>query len=134
MLARLHSRLPRRALLHTTPSLRTLYDPASEPREEELVDLEAETGKDVRVVVLEKSGEVWAHILSGAVIEPSALDALLLGWRSGEYDEVRRMRFSPRTKSARFEPGVAFRARAMLLAEGAHGSLSKQAITMYGLH
>ncbi|KAJ7934334.1 FAD/NAD-P-binding domain-containing protein [Mycena leptocephala] len=254
MLARLRLRLPRRArLLHTTPSLRAstqLYDPDSEPREEELVDvcivgggpaglsaairlkqLEAETGKEVRVVVLDKGGEIGSHILSGAVIEPSALDALLPGWRAGDYDEyaeggvcpVRQevtssgMRLltkrwavpiphppqmdgrgsfvvslsrvaawlggvaegmgaeiypgfagarllmsdgadavSPgagkrevksvrgvithdagltrqRTKSARFEPGVAFRARATLLAEGAHGSLSKQAIAMYGL-
>ncbi|KAJ7798847.1 hypothetical protein B0H14DRAFT_2904880, partial [Mycena olivaceomarginata] len=38
-----------------------------------------------------------------------------------------------RTKSARFEPGVAFRARATLLAEGAHGSLAKQAVAMYDL-
>jgi electron-transferring-flavoprotein dehydrogenase len=52
-----------------------------------LKQLEAETGKEVRVVVLEKGGEVGAHVLSGAVIEPSALDALLPGWRSGEFDE-----------------------------------------------
>lgn len=112
MLARLRLRppLPRRArLLHTTPSLHAstqLYDPDAEPREEELVDvcivgggpaglsaairlkqLEAETGKEVRVVVLEKGGEIGSHVLSGAVIEPSALDVLLPGWRSGEFDE-----------------------------------------------
>jgi electron-transferring-flavoprotein dehydrogenase len=91
------------------PSLRAstqLYDPDLEPREEELVDvcivgggpaglsaairlkqLEAETGKDVRVVVLEKGSEIGSHVLSGAVIEPSALDALLPGWRAGDYDE-----------------------------------------------
>ncbi len=33
------------------------------------------------VVVLEKGSEVGAHILSGAVIDPVALDALLPGWR-----------------------------------------------------
>ena len=34
------------------------------------------------VVVVEKGSEVGAHILSGAVIDPSGLDALLPGWRS----------------------------------------------------
>jgi len=34
------------------------------------------------VVVVEKGSEVGAHILSGAVIDPSALDALLPDWRS----------------------------------------------------
>lgn len=32
-----------------------------------------------------------------------------------------------------FEPGMAFRAKVTLLAEGAHGSLSKQAISLYNL-
>src|SRR6201994_4874281 len=36
---------------------------------------------DISVVVVEKGSEVGAHILSGAVIDPSALDALLPGWR-----------------------------------------------------
>ncbi|KIY69920.1 FAD/NAD(P)-binding domain-containing protein [Cylindrobasidium torrendii FP15055 ss-10] len=39
--------------------------------------LERERGKEVRVVVLEKGGEVGAHILSGAVLEPRALYELL---------------------------------------------------------
>ncbi|KAK7055256.1 electron transfer flavoprotein-ubiquinone oxidoreductase [Favolaschia claudopus] len=239
---RLFRRLPTRCL-HTTSILRNsssaAYDPDAEPREEELVDvcivgggpaglsaairlkqLEAETGKEVRVVLLEKGSEVGAHILSGAVIEPSALDALLPDWRTTEHPlsqpvtssamrfltqkysipiphppqmnnkgnyiaslsrvaawlggvaeelgvevypgfsgarfllaqeadakdaqgrEVRSVRgvithdagvTRQRTKSARFEPGVAFRARATLLAEGAHGSLAKQAISMYDL-
>ncbi|KAJ7621656.1 FAD/NAD-P-binding domain-containing protein [Mycena polygramma] len=246
MLPRLRPRLPRRParLLHTTNAVLnkagyTPYDPSVELREEELVDvcivgggpaglsaairlkqLEAETGREVRVVVLEKGGEVGAHILSGAVIEPSALDALLPDWRDGEHplsqpvtsssmrlltqkyaipiphppqmnnkgnyiaslsrvaawlggvaeemgaevypgfagarlllsDEpdaedgagrkVRSVRgvvthdagvTRQRTKGARFEPGVAFRARATLLAEGAHGSLAKQAVAMYDL-
>jgi len=37
-----------------------------------------------------------------------------------------------RMKSS-FEPGMAFRAKVTLLAEGAHGSLSKQAISLYDL-
>jgi len=36
---------------------------------------------DVSVVVVEKGSEVGAHILSGAVIDPSGLDRLLPGWR-----------------------------------------------------
>jgi electron-transferring-flavoprotein dehydrogenase len=36
---------------------------------------------DISVVVVEKGSEVGAHILSGAVIDPSGLDALLPGWR-----------------------------------------------------
>jgi len=36
---------------------------------------------DVTVCVVEKGGEVGAHILSGAVIEPRALDELLPDWR-----------------------------------------------------
>ncbi len=46
-----------------------------------LKQLAAETGQDISVVVLEKGSEVGAHILSGAVIDPVALDRLLPEWR-----------------------------------------------------
>jgi electron-transferring-flavoprotein dehydrogenase len=46
-----------------------------------LKQLAAETGKDVSVVVLEKGSQVGAHILSGAVIDPVALDKLVPDWR-----------------------------------------------------
>ena len=36
---------------------------------------------DLMVAVIEKSAEIGAHILSGAVIEPGPLDELLPGWR-----------------------------------------------------
>jgi len=36
---------------------------------------------DISVVIVEKGSEVGAHILSGAVIDPAALDALLPQWR-----------------------------------------------------
>jgi electron-transferring-flavoprotein dehydrogenase len=36
---------------------------------------------DLSVVVLEKGAEVGAHILSGAVVDPIGIDALLPGWR-----------------------------------------------------
>ncbi|OLP54893.1 electron transfer flavoprotein-ubiquinone oxidoreductase [Rhizobium rhizosphaerae] len=39
---------------------------------------------DLSVVVLEKGAEVGAHILSGAVVDPSGIDKLLPGWREEE--------------------------------------------------
>ncbi|MBB4040192.1 electron-transferring-flavoprotein dehydrogenase [Microvirga flocculans] len=42
----------------------------------------AEQGADISVVVVEKGSEVGAHILSGAVIDPIGLDALLPDWRT----------------------------------------------------
>ncbi|CAM5319642.1 Electron transfer flavoprotein-ubiquinone oxidoreductase OS=Afipia felis OX=1035 GN=BN961_02325 PE=4 SV=1 [Afipia felis] len=39
---------------------------------------------DLSVVVVEKGSEVGAHILSGAVIDPVALDRLLPAWREDE--------------------------------------------------
>lgn len=36
---------------------------------------------DLAVVVLEKGAEVGAHIISGAVVDPIGIDALLPGWR-----------------------------------------------------
>ena len=43
--------------------------------------LEQERGRDISVVVVEKGSEVGAHILSGAVLDPSGLDRLLPDWR-----------------------------------------------------
>ncbi|KAI9670823.1 MAG: hypothetical protein M1829_004712 [Trizodia sp. TS-e1964] len=40
--------------------------------------------EDFRVILLEKGGEIGAHILSGAVIEPSAINELLPDWLSNE--------------------------------------------------
>src|SRR6185295_17512852 len=37
---------------------------------------------DISVVVVEKGSEVGAHILSGIVLDPSALDRLLPEWRA----------------------------------------------------
>jgi len=42
----------------------------------------AEAGKDVSVVVLEKGSEPGAHILSGAVMDPRALNELLPDWKA----------------------------------------------------
>jgi len=40
-----------------------------------------EAGDELEVVVLEKGGEIGAHILSGVVVDPSGLDALIPDWR-----------------------------------------------------
>ena len=46
-----------------------------------LKQLADEAGTELAVCVLEKGSEVGAHILSGAVIDPRALDELLPDWR-----------------------------------------------------
>lgn len=46
-----------------------------------LKQLADETGKELSVCVLEKGTEVGAHILSGAVIDPVALNELIPDWR-----------------------------------------------------
>jgi electron-transferring-flavoprotein dehydrogenase len=46
-----------------------------------LKQLAAEKGQDVSVVVLEKGSEPGAHILSGAVMDPIAINELLPNWK-----------------------------------------------------
>ena len=46
-----------------------------------LRQLAAEHGQEVSVVVLEKGSEVGAHILSGAVIDPTGLNTLIPDWK-----------------------------------------------------
>ncbi|KAH8102298.1 FAD/NAD-P-binding domain-containing protein [Cristinia sonorae] len=174
-----------------------------------LKQLEKEKGKEIRVVVLEKGGEVGSHILSGAVIEPRALNELIPDWSSHPDHPLQQpalstgMRFFTKSTSFpiphppqmshkgnyivslsrvtawlatiaeelgveiypgfagaglvygkdgvigvrtnevgvdregrmkdSFEPGMEFRAKVTLLAEGAHGSLSKEAIRRFNL-
>ena len=192
-----------------------------------LKQLEKERGREVRVVVLEKGAEVGkpspeptrsscyifstgSHILSGAVIEPRALNELLPEWRSMSGHPLKqpatssRMRFLTSKSSIpmphppqmsnkgnyilslsqfaawlnsiaeemgvevypgfagaglvfdeqgavrgvttnevgldkqgrmkdNFEPGMQFLAKVTLLAEGAHGSLSKSVINQFDL-
>ena len=45
-----------------------------------LKQLALESGKEISVCVLEKGAEVGAHIVSGAVIDPVALDELIPDW------------------------------------------------------
>ena len=46
-----------------------------------LMQLAQEKGEELSVIVLEKGGEIGAHILSGVVMDPVGLDTLLPDWR-----------------------------------------------------
>ncbi|MFC7517838.1 electron transfer flavoprotein-ubiquinone oxidoreductase [Herbaspirillum sp. GCM10030257] len=46
-----------------------------------LKQLAREAGSDVSVCIIDKGAEVGAHIVSGAVVDPRALDELLPDWR-----------------------------------------------------
>jgi electron-transferring-flavoprotein dehydrogenase len=46
-----------------------------------LKQLAEEAGREISVCILEKGSEVGAHILSGAVVDPRAMDELLPNWR-----------------------------------------------------
>ncbi|MEZ5844880.1 MAG: electron transfer flavoprotein-ubiquinone oxidoreductase [Hyphomicrobiaceae bacterium] len=46
-----------------------------------LKQLAAAKGEEINVVVVEKGSEVGAHILSGAVIDPAGIDALIPDWK-----------------------------------------------------
>jgi electron-transferring-flavoprotein dehydrogenase len=47
-----------------------------------LKQLAAEKGREINVCLIEKGSEIGAHILSGAVLEPRALDELLPDWKA----------------------------------------------------
>lgn len=47
-----------------------------------LKQLAADNNRDVSVCVIEKASEIGAHILSGAVIDPRALDELFPDWKA----------------------------------------------------
>jgi electron-transferring-flavoprotein dehydrogenase len=46
-----------------------------------LKQIAQESSREIGVCVIEKGAEIGAHILSGAVIDPKALDELLPQWR-----------------------------------------------------
>ena len=46
-----------------------------------LKQLAAEAGRELSVCILEKGSEIGAHILSGAVIDPKALNELIPNWK-----------------------------------------------------
>ncbi|MBA2467004.1 MAG: NAD(P)/FAD-dependent oxidoreductase, partial [Sphingomonas sp.] len=47
-----------------------------------LKQLAAKAGSEISVCVLEKGSEVGAHIMSGAVLDPRALDELIPDWKN----------------------------------------------------
>ena len=47
-----------------------------------LKQLAVEKGREINVCLIEKGSEIGAHILSGAVLEPRALDELLPDWKA----------------------------------------------------
>jgi len=49
-----------------------------------LMQLAGEAGTELNVAVVEKGSEIGAHIMSGAVLEPTALDELFPDWRSAQ--------------------------------------------------
>lgn len=49
-----------------------------------LMQLAAESGRETTVCVVEKGSEIGAHILSGAIMYPRALDELLPDWRESD--------------------------------------------------
>ena len=49
-----------------------------------LMQLAEEAEQELMVVVLEKGSEIGAHILSGAVIDPIALNELIPDWKDKE--------------------------------------------------
>lgn len=49
-----------------------------------LMQIAQDAEQEISVVVLEKGSEVGAHILSGAVIEPRALDELFPNWKDND--------------------------------------------------
>ncbi|KAH0533909.1 hypothetical protein FGG08_007471 [Glutinoglossum americanum] len=74
-----------------------MYSPSGLSAAIRLKQLAAEVGNDdLRVVLLEKAGEIGAHILSGAVIEPSAINELIPDWHS-ESNENRFRDATPAT-------------------------------------
>src|SRR6201991_2111204 len=46
-----------------------------------LKQLAADAGRELGVCVVEKGSEIGAHIMSGAVFEPRALDELIPDWK-----------------------------------------------------
>ena len=55
-------------------------------------------GKNFSVCLVEKGSEVGAHILSGAILQPTALDELLEDWRSDETCPVKTLVKSEKLK------------------------------------
>src|SRR5579864_2597917 len=55
--------------------------PASLAGAIKLMQLAKAAGKELEVLVIDKAGEIGNHALSGAVMDPKAMDELLPDWR-----------------------------------------------------
>ncbi|KAG1700400.1 Electron transfer flavoprotein-ubiquinone oxidoreductase, mitochondrial [Nymphon striatum] len=111
---------------------------------------------DLEIVVLEKGPEVGAHILSGAVVDPIAVDRLIPDWKEDDSHPfkvpVKKDIFWLLTKTAvkgvatgdmglqkdgspgpMHERGMELHGKYVLFGEGARGSLSKELIAKYDL-
>lgn len=75
--------------------------PAPSPSHPQLC---ADQGKDFSVCVIEKGSEVGSHIISGNVLQPTALDELFPGWREkrGPGGEAEGMPLRVEAKRDRF--------------------------------
>ncbi len=49
-----------------------------------LMHLAGQAGREISVALVEKGSEIGAHIMSGAVLEPTALDELFPDWRNAD--------------------------------------------------
>lgn len=70
-----------------------------------LKQLAAQSGKDISVCLLEKGSEVGAHLISGAVFEPRALEELIPDWKDKGaplHTKVKKDRFLFLTKTSSF--------------------------------
>ncbi len=105
------------SLRHQYADAEESFDPATVERESDEVDVcivgggpaglsaairlkqlaNEEGNEEFRVVVLEKAGEIGAHILSGNVLEPRAIEELLPDWLS----EVNESRFQSATPAGK---------------------------------
>ena len=74
-----------------------------------LKQLAEEKGREISVCVLEKGGEVGAHILSGAVVDPKAVAELFPDWKD---------RDSPLTVPVTREPSLGADEEAQILDPG----------------
>uniref|UniRef100_A0A1X7UG11 Electron transfer flavoprotein-ubiquinone oxidoreductase n=1 Tax=Amphimedon queenslandica TaxID=400682 RepID=A0A1X7UG11_AMPQE len=83
-----------------------------------LMQLSEESGEEIRVCVVDKAPEVGAHTLSGAVLEPRALNELFPDWKDRE---------------SSFARGMELHSKVTLFGEGCHGSLAKQLYKKFDL-
>ncbi|KAK3737009.1 hypothetical protein QZH41_018408, partial [Actinostola sp. cb2023] len=95
-----------------------------------------ESGKEIRVCLVEKASEIGGHTLSGACLEPHALNELMPDWKErgvlyhddgsikgiATNDVGIRKDGSPKET---FERGMELHAKVTLFAEGCHGHLAK---------